>query len=169
MLILMGCAAWRSSTAILKLPTATATDSSCGCTPWGCCSIQTPSSTCSPQVSLSQTCFLRRTRKRCKLCVFAVSQAKESSWSDRRSAILCSRRPCSERAISGRSVSITVLTSVWLRICAMLNLILAGFQVWSTTMTSETLASVSSCPPTSPSTSTCQLRRCRRSWNRVER
>lgn len=56
LLTITGCAAWRSSTRIPKLLMATATDSSCGCTPWGCFSIPTPSNTCSPQVPLAHKC-----------------------------------------------------------------------------------------------------------------
>lgn len=55
LLILTGCAASRSFTQIPKLLMATATDCSFGCTPWGCFSILTPSNTCSPQVSLTQS------------------------------------------------------------------------------------------------------------------
>lgn len=39
--------------------------------------------------------------------ILSVFKAKESSWSDRRLAISCSQRPCSRRATSGRSVSVS--------------------------------------------------------------
>lgn len=109
--------------------------------------------------------------------ISSVFKAKESSWSVLPSAIWSSWRPCLKRDTSGKSVSTHIHTHVSVskklpkypsNLCLMGNKTLTTFvscgsQVCSTTMRSKALASVNSCPPTSPFTSTSQPRRCRRS------